>query len=457
MFRTFALAVITFHVLTASLSAPSFALACTPPPGGLPHLTVAEHVYASDVVIEGTVIAVADQNYVQAATIQVVQYFKGSGPATLTAEGYGPSSVCLSPVYAGDHFIFYLTLDSTGAYHALYLSQFDAVAPADSQTIAEAVAASGQPPFVVTPNDSISAAPTPAPPLNDVAIAFTEAYATTYAAATQYQSDPAGASAAMTEAGATLQVLYNTTPGPGCGPSAHTLAEHVAAADVIFEGIVSSAVDYGAVIQVVQYLKVGPNPQVAAQLVFDKSEPCYAPPQPGDHFIYFAIGEPNLVMYALDSVGYLPTASPDPDTIAAITAASGQAPMPMQSAAGIGSMLTATAVNSGPVTIDQVLTEAWATSIAVGTNYPADPAGQSAIATQAMATIAAAYTQLVFATPLPYPTSYPPPYYPPPIAPTPAPTALEAVGLIGVGAVIGLIIGGLGGIVIGLLIGRWRE
>ena len=436
-------------VLTVWLIPASSALACTAPPGGLPHFTVAEHVIASDVVIEGTVIAVADRNYLQVATIQVTQYLKGSGPAMVAADGYGPTSICLSPVLAGDHFIFYLTVDSAGAYHALYLSQFDAVASADSQTIADAIAASGQPLLVVTP--------TPTPALNEVAVAFTEAYATTFAAATQYQSDPVGASAAMTEVGATLQVLYNTTPGPGCGPLSLTLAEHTHAADVVFEGIVSSAVDYGAVIQVVQYLKVGPNPQAAAQINFDKSEACYTPPQPGDHFIYFAIGEPNLVMYALDSGGYLPTTSPDSDTIAAVTAASGQSPLAMQSAASIGSMLTATVANPGPVTIDQVLTQAWATSVAVGTNYATDPAGQSAMATQARATIEAAYTQLAFATPFPYPTYYPPLYYPPPITPAPAPTALEAVGLIGVGAVIGLIIGALAGVVIGLIIGRWRE
>ncbi len=264
------------------------ALACTAPPGGLPTYTVTEHVNESTVVIEGTIASVSDVDYRQVATIEVAQYLKGSGSSVITVDGYGPSGICLSPVQAGDHYLFYITTDSNGTYHALYLSQFDAVVEPSPENIAEAIKASGQPPLVMTPDALV---------LTEVALASAATAAT-------------------------------PTPTP-----------------------------------------------------------------------------------------FSPSAS----------------------------------------SLEQSLTEAWATTLAIQSNYATDPAGQSIIATEAMATIEAAYTQLSLApTPAPYlPPANPPPYL---LTPTPvAPTALEAVGLVGVGVAIGLIVGILGGVIIGLIIGRWRE
>jgi hypothetical protein len=240
-------------LLIASLGAlalqPQTALACTPPPGGLPTYTVAQHVQASQVVLEGIVAAVVTVNYSDTASVKVLQYIKGSGPAQVDISGFGPDSMCLSEVKAGDHLIFLASVDSaSGKVQAFYLSQFDAVLPADDQTIAAAVQAaiqaSDQTPVVIGPPNigmtqaaaataialTLTAAPagtTPQPP-NDQAV--TEAWATTYAAATLYPTDPAASSLQLTQADATLEaaaprlpsptpaLIYPPAPTPAAGP-----------------------------------------------------------------------------------------------------------------------------------------------------------------------------------------------------------------------------------------------
>jgi hypothetical protein len=277
MKRFFGLLCLTLLVALSLAIAPSV-YACTPPPGGLPNYPIADYVNASTLVVEGTVSSFTDVNYVQVATIDVAQYIKGNGPAVITVDGYGPSSVCLSPIYTGDHFIFYIQTDANGVNHAMYLSQFDAVAEASVQNITEAVAASGQEPVVINPD-----------PLVQTAVAG----------------------------------RITDTPTPATGRLTNTPS------------------------------------------------------------------------------------------------------------------------------VEQNLTEAWATSEA------ANAAGDSTAATEAIATIEAAYTQISLSTPTPLP---PPGGFPVPVATTTAaPTAIEAVGLIGVGVVIGLIIGILIGVVVGLIISRWRE
>lgn len=268
------------------------AQACTPPPGGLPSYTVADHVQAAPVVLEGVASYTTFLNFSISATVQVVQYIKGSGPATVEISGFGDSSVCLVNVNTGDHLIFLASGDpASGQLQAYYLSQFDAVLPADEQTVAEALTASDQDPILIASLDSVL-----------------------------------------------TQAAYTATP---------------------------------------------------------------------------SIDETALVATAYAAAGTL---------------------------------------HQQP-SVELALTDAWATNSAAIQNYETDPATQSAFATESMATIQAAYTQLANPTPFPYPT--PPFTYV--ATPTPAPMALEAIGLIGIGTVIGLILGGLGGIVIGLLIGRWRE
>ncbi len=151
-----------FTILCLALFAfPAQSFACTPPPGGLPRYTVADHVKAAPIVIEGIVTDVTflGNTPMHTATIQAVRYFKGAGPMTLTVEGYGPSSICLASVAQGDRLIFYIR-GGTRGYSAFYLSQFDSVAAADSKTISEVITAvQGITPTVtLTP----SASPNPA-------------------------------------------------------------------------------------------------------------------------------------------------------------------------------------------------------------------------------------------------------------------------------------------------------
>lgn len=134
------LAIVLFVCFT-----PGQALACTPPPGGLPKLTTADRTRLAPLVLEGTVTAIAG-SYPIVATIDVVQYLKGNGPATVTISGFGSSSVCLSEVSAGQRLIFYASGDPNSGLQAFYASQFDAVAQPDPQTIAEILAAAGDPP-----------------------------------------------------------------------------------------------------------------------------------------------------------------------------------------------------------------------------------------------------------------------------------------------------------------------
>ncbi len=84
----------------------------------------------------------------QVADVQVRRYFKGNGPATVKISHLGPTTVCLSPVTVGDHKIFYAQGDPNSGLIAAYLSQFDAVAPAGPDTIAQVEAVTGVTPVV---------------------------------------------------------------------------------------------------------------------------------------------------------------------------------------------------------------------------------------------------------------------------------------------------------------------
>lgn len=122
--------------------------ACTPPPGGVPIYSVTEHVQASDVAFEGTVVSFAGEpfHYDGVATLRVTRYFKGHGPLFVSVTGYGSTALCLSTVFVGDHAIFYAQGDPFDRLRALYLSQGDALTTVTPETVAEAIAAAGQAP-----------------------------------------------------------------------------------------------------------------------------------------------------------------------------------------------------------------------------------------------------------------------------------------------------------------------
>lgn len=145
------------------------ALACTPPPGGLPIYTIAQRVAAADVVLEGTVTEVSTLTFPDdTATIQVQRFFKGSGPATVTITGFGPGAMCRSQVAVGNHFIFFARGDPATMMEANYLGQFDAVAPADQDTIAEVIAALNAMPRAYLPMVVAVQTPSPVPPTSTI-------------------------------------------------------------------------------------------------------------------------------------------------------------------------------------------------------------------------------------------------------------------------------------------------
>jgi hypothetical protein len=139
-------ALIGFLVVGAALTPSVYA--CTPPPGGLPSYTATDRTQAAPLVLEGTVIAVQLDPATQTdlAVIEVKRYFKGIGPQYISVNHFGDSAVCLSRVNPTDTLIFYIQGDAANGYSAFYLSQFDATAPNDEQTVAEVIEASGQQP-----------------------------------------------------------------------------------------------------------------------------------------------------------------------------------------------------------------------------------------------------------------------------------------------------------------------
>ena len=117
-------------------------LACTPPPGGLPVITIAQRVQAADVVLRGTITQVAVENFQDyTATIAVQSYYKGSGSATVTIANFGTGADCRSAVQVGGDWIFFAKGDPNGLMQANYLSQFDAITTPTADAIAQILAA----------------------------------------------------------------------------------------------------------------------------------------------------------------------------------------------------------------------------------------------------------------------------------------------------------------------------
>jgi hypothetical protein len=100
--------------------------------------------------------------------------------------------------------------------------------------------------------------------------------------------------------------------------------------------------------------------------------------------------------------------------------------------------------------LDQRFTAEWATVDAARILYSNDPTKQSRVQTEVYPTIEVLYTAYALqSTPTPTPVR-------PPSLPS-SPVATDILRLLGIGAVIGLILGGLGGVIVGLMLSRWRE
>jgi hypothetical protein len=119
---------------------PAAALACTQPPGGTPHYTIAQHVRAADVVLKGMITQVMMDNYNYTATVQVQEYFKANGPASVTITNFGTGADCRSFVKQGDTWIFFADGDPDAELKASYLSEGDAIASPSADTIAQILA-----------------------------------------------------------------------------------------------------------------------------------------------------------------------------------------------------------------------------------------------------------------------------------------------------------------------------
>jgi hypothetical protein len=118
------------------------ALACTQPPGGVPNYTISQRVKAADVVLVGTVTQVTTLNVQDdTAEIEVEQYFKATGPTTVTITNFGSSAFCRSLVHEGDRWIFFADGDPNAVMYASYLGLSDAIATPDEDTIAQVLAA----------------------------------------------------------------------------------------------------------------------------------------------------------------------------------------------------------------------------------------------------------------------------------------------------------------------------
>jgi len=84
------------------------ALACTPPPGGLANHHNRAARSGGRRGARGHYEQMSATNFQDdTATISVLRYFKGSGPATVTITGFGPGALCRSFVQASDHWIFF--------------------------------------------------------------------------------------------------------------------------------------------------------------------------------------------------------------------------------------------------------------------------------------------------------------------------------------------------------------
>ena len=140
------------------------AYACTPPPGGPTRYTVGDRTSAAKVVLFGTVADVSpDQHPLYSATVEVHQYFKGSGPGTVVISGFGPNSLCKSEVRTGNRYIFYAKRNQSDELSAHYLGPFHAVDPADTETIAKVMAGVAQDRGTEQPTPTATPTPIPTP------------------------------------------------------------------------------------------------------------------------------------------------------------------------------------------------------------------------------------------------------------------------------------------------------
>jgi hypothetical protein len=201
------------------------------------------------------------------------------------------------------------------------------------------------------------------------------------------------------------------TPTPDCSPASATIAQHARVADVIVYGVVS-ATDGGepktAVIEVVQYLK-GDGPVRVQITGFGSIAQCRSNVFANQQWIFYAAGDPALVLTALDTAEFDPITRAEAAVFDEIAAAIGQDPLFVQSVDSIKAMLAQTATASPAVTLTQGAAQVLAL------------------------TLTAQPTPTPFAFPTPVPTVTP-------IPPTPLITA-ESIALTAICSFVSLLLG----------------
>jgi hypothetical protein len=127
------------------------AYACTPPPDYVP-ASIAQRTTNADIVVLGVVESVEVESPAShIATIQVEEILKGEVASTVVVDGYGPDSICRSPVKPDDRLMFFIDRDSEGKLHAHYEMQIDATAWPLPHSILRARIALGTAPRVLLP------------------------------------------------------------------------------------------------------------------------------------------------------------------------------------------------------------------------------------------------------------------------------------------------------------------
>lgn len=122
--------------------------ACSPAEGAFDY-TLAEQIDEADFVLIGTVIgghvrnAGSEYVTIETAQVEVTQYLKGNGNASMEIRGFGDGADCNSMVQIDGEYIFFVDEMEDGRYRASYMAVHDATLSPSEGNIEEIVAITG--------------------------------------------------------------------------------------------------------------------------------------------------------------------------------------------------------------------------------------------------------------------------------------------------------------------------
>jgi hypothetical protein len=136
--------ILVLLVLSFAFAVPTFA--CSPAPGHYPSdFTFEERIDYAPLVLVGHVVGgTTEWGFLTTAEVEVETYIKGEGLAVVNIAGFGGGGGdCLSNVQVGGRYLFFA--DGTGDnLNAVYLTVYDAVYEASTDTITTATNYTGQ-------------------------------------------------------------------------------------------------------------------------------------------------------------------------------------------------------------------------------------------------------------------------------------------------------------------------